>query len=333
MPEPGTSSFPAPRAYGSKIRERSFGGTPRPWSCTRTIARSSARSIFTAIRVPCGAYFVALGTSPATTSAVRRRSPRTKTACPARGPVSLCRRAIGATSRSAAVTVARRSKRVRRSESSGRSLRTPARIRSTSWSRRSTCDVASEMGCFEVPFLSASISRWPRITESGVRRSCVTAATEDERQHLVEIQGRGEDVRDLEERRDLAQLPVRFALEAAFLDDSRDLIRDRLQEIDLLAAEVALLDRLHVHHPDDLVAGEYGHGEHRGEALLVDLRHPLPARLTTYIAGGQGNTRVRNPADDPLSYPQRRAPDAPAVQPVRGDEAQQAVGPLEEIQR
>src|SRR5207244_6351852 len=41
-------------------------------------------------------------------SAVRRRSPRTKTACPARGPVSLCRRAIGATSRSAAVTVARR---------------------------------------------------------------------------------------------------------------------------------------------------------------------------------------------------------------------------------
>ena len=156
---------------------------------------------------------------------------------------------------------------------------------------------------------------------------------DDERQHLVEIQRRGEDVRDLEERRDLAQLPVRFALEAAFLDDSRDLIRDRLQEIDLLAAEVALLDRLHVHHPDDLVAGEYGHGEHRGEALLVDLRHPLPARLTTYIAGGQGNTRVRDPADDPLSYPQRRAPDAPAVQPVRGDEAQQSVGPLEEIQR
>src|SRR5256712_3065386 len=29
-------------------------------------------------------------------------------------------------------------------ESSGRSLRTPARIRSTSWSRRSTCEVASE---------------------------------------------------------------------------------------------------------------------------------------------------------------------------------------------
>src|SRR2546423_3618138 len=30
MPDPGTSSLPAPRAYGSKIRDRSFGGTPRP---------------------------------------------------------------------------------------------------------------------------------------------------------------------------------------------------------------------------------------------------------------------------------------------------------------
>ena len=97
--------------------------------CLRKV---ESRAIFTLIRVPCGAYFVALCTSPATTSAVRRRSPRTKTGCPPRGPASLCRRAIGATSRSAAVTVARRSKRVRRSESSGRSVRTPARIRSTS---------------------------------------------------------------------------------------------------------------------------------------------------------------------------------------------------------
>src|SRR5207302_5287643 len=30
MPEPGTSSMPTPRALGSKIRARSFGGTPRP---------------------------------------------------------------------------------------------------------------------------------------------------------------------------------------------------------------------------------------------------------------------------------------------------------------
>ena len=30
---------------------------------------------------------------------------------------------------------------------------------------------------FDFPFFSASISRWPRMTESGVRRSCVTTAT------------------------------------------------------------------------------------------------------------------------------------------------------------
>src|SRR5712691_10142605 len=92
MPDPGASSCAAPRAYGSKMRTRSGGGTPGPSSCTRTIARSSARSMRTAMRVPDGAYFVALCTSPATTSAVRRLSPRTKTGCPERGPLSLCRR-------------------------------------------------------------------------------------------------------------------------------------------------------------------------------------------------------------------------------------------------
>ena len=79
------------------------------------------------------------------------------------------------------VTVARRSKRVRRRESSGRSVRTPARIRSTSWSRRITCEVASAIGSFDFPFFSARISRWPRITDSGVRKSWVTTATKSER--------------------------------------------------------------------------------------------------------------------------------------------------------
>src|SRR2546425_5951699 len=77
-PDPGTSSCATPRAYGSKMRARSCGGTPGPSSCTRTMARSSARSMRTAIRVPSGAYFVALCTRPAMTSAVRRLSPRTK---------------------------------------------------------------------------------------------------------------------------------------------------------------------------------------------------------------------------------------------------------------
>ena len=158
-------------------------------------------------------------------------------------------------------------------------------------------------------------------------------AIDDERQHFVEIQGRREHVRDLEERGDLAQLAVRFALEPALLDDPGDLIRDRLEKVDLLAAEIALLDRLHVHHADDLVAREDRDGQHRGEALLVGLRHPLPARLAADVARRKGNARVRDPADDPLADPQRRAPDAAAVKPVRGDEAQQSIAALEEIQR
>jgi len=153
------------------------------------------------------------------------------------------------------------------------------------------------------------------------------------RQEFVEIEGRGEHVRDLEKRRDLTQFAVGLALEPAFLDDPGDLVRDRLQKIDLLAAEVARLDRLHVHNADDLVAGDDGHREHRGEALLVDLRHPFPAGLAPDVARGKGYAGVRDPADDPLADTERRAPDATAVESVRCDEAQQSVGPLEEIQR
>ncbi len=158
-------------------------------------------------------------------------------------------------------------------------------------------------------------------------------AVDHQREHLVEVQGRREDVRDLEERGDLAELAVRLALEPPFLDDPGDLIRDRLQEIDLFASEVALLDRLHVHDADDLISGEDGDREHRGEALLVDLRHPLPAGLAPNVTRRKRNAGVRDPANDSLAHPQRGASDPPAVEPVRGDEAQYAVGPLEEIQR
>src|SRR5206468_9897438 len=152
-------------------------------------------------------------------------------------------------------------------------------------------------------------------------------AVDHQREHLVEVQGRREDVRDLEERGDLAELAVRLALQPAFLDDPGHLIRDRLQEIDFLPAEVALLDGLDVHHADDFISGEDGDREHRREALLVDLRHPLPAGLAPNVARRKRNAGVRDPANDSLTDAQRGASDSPAVEPVRGDEAQYAVAP------
>src|SRR5919201_1842240 len=68
-------------------------------------------------------------------------------------------------------------------------------------------------------------------------------AVDDERQDLVQVERRRENVRYLEKRGDLAQLSVRLALEPALLDDPRDLVGDRLQEVDLLASEIARLDR------------------------------------------------------------------------------------------
>ena len=158
-------------------------------------------------------------------------------------------------------------------------------------------------------------------------------AIDHEREHLVEVEGRGEDVRDLEQRRYFTQFAVGFALETALLDDSGDLVRDRLQEVDLLAAEVARLHGLHVHHPDDLVARDNRDREHRHEALLVDLGNPLPAWLGPHIARCERNARVRDPADDAFSQTEGRAPDATAIQPVRRDKPQQPVGTFEEIQR
>ena len=81
----------------------------------------------------------------------------------------------------------------------------------------------------------------------------------DEREHLVEVERRGQHVGDLEQRGHLAQLALRLALQAPLLDDPRHLVRDRLQEVDLLATEVPRLDGLHVHDAGDLVADDDRH--------------------------------------------------------------------------
>jgi hypothetical protein len=98
-------------------------------------------------------------------------------------------------------------------------------------------------------------------------------------------------------------------------------------------AEVPRLDRLDVHHADDLVACDDRNGEHRGESFLVDLGYPLPAGIGANIASRQRDARVRDPADDPFADSQRRPPDTAAVEPVGRHEPQHSVGPLEEIQR
>ena len=129
------------------------------------------------------------------------------------------------------------------------------------------------------------------------------------------------------------QFSFGLPLEAAFLDYPCDLIGDGLQEVDLLAAEVAWLDGLHVHHADHLVTRDDRHRQHRREAFLVDLGHPLPTWFGAHVARGERNARVRDPSDDALADPQRRPSDAAAVQTIGRDETQHRIGLLEEIQR
>ncbi len=97
--------------------------------------------------------------------------------------------------------------------------------------------------------------------------------------------------------------------------------------------EVPRLHRLNVHHADNLVPRDDGDGEHRREALLVDLGHPFPARVGPNIARRQGDAGIGHPADDALAYPQGRPPDPTAVEAVRCHKAEHSVGALEEIQR
>jgi len=129
----GTFSVSVPLKPGpNHIEVRVLDAAGKLATATRTIARSFSLATETVIPVPAGAYFVALCTSPATTSAVRRLSPRAQSGAPARGPRSVCLRAIGAISRTADTMPVRRSNRARRTLMSGRSSFTDARIRSTS---------------------------------------------------------------------------------------------------------------------------------------------------------------------------------------------------------
>ena len=96
--------------------------------------------------------------------------------------------------------------------------------------------------------------------------------------------------------------------------------------------ELPRLDRLHVHDADDLLAGDDWDREHRDKALLVDAGDPFEPWIGPHVARRERHPGVRDPAGDALADPQRGAADAAAVQAVRGDEAKDALGALEQIQ-
>src|SRR5712692_1570220 len=131
----------------------------------------------------------------------------------------------------------------------------------------------------------------------------------------------------------LAKLDLHAALQLAALEDARHLAGDRAQEVDVPGIESALLDRLHVEHPDQSWARFDRHRQHRSEAVLVEARHPLPVRLLADVGDDRRPAGLGHPACDAFADPHRRLAHHLLVEAVGRGEEQLAPAWGDQVQR
>ena len=111
--------------------------------------------------------------------------------------------------------------------------------------------------------------RRPRRAEGVHRRA------HDRRQRLLEVERVRDGLGDARERLELDDAPLRRRIQPRVLDRLRHLSRDRLQQIDLAARELARVDRADVERALELVPREDRHGEDRLEPVLRQVRETI----------------------------------------------------------
>ena len=162
------------------------------------------------------------------------------------------------------------------------------------------------------------------------------------RDRVVEVlaQGhRGERLAQLGQRGERIHPPALALVELGVLDRPGHQRRRVDQEVEHVVLELARRLCVEDHHADHVaVAGEDRHRDHRLEALLVELRHELHARvLERALADELGRLGARDPAGQPLveppaelahqlRVPRRRGPQNEAVALHEVDEAGVAAG-------
>ena len=128
-------------------------------------------------------------------------------------------------------------------------------------------------------------------------------------QRLVLVSEPRDGLGDARERLELRHATALAVVEARVLDRLRDLGGDRREQLDLVVVPVRRRRGAHVHRAGEAAAPvEDRHGEQRVEALLVEVREALEARVGAGVGGDRDRRALaRRVAGQALAGPHPRA--------------------------
>ena len=180
---------------------------------------------------------------------------------------------------------------------------------------------AGRVGAGEVELVRVRVDA-PDLTRVGAEQ-LPRAARDGVVEILAERDGR-ERLAQLGERRERLDAPARALVELRVLDRAGDERRGVHEEVEHSVVELARRLGMEDDHTDHVaVAREHGHGDHRLELLLLELRHVLHARVVERVVADElGRLRARDPAGEPLADPPAERADQVRVARRRGPQHQ-----------
>ena len=143
-----------------------------------------------------------------------------------------------------------------------------------------------------------------------VRAEQLARAARDRVVEVLAQRDRRERLAQLRERGERLDPPARALVELRVLDRARHQRRRVHEKVEHSVVELARRLRMENHHTEHVaVAGEHRHGDHRLEALLLELRHVLHARVVERVVADElGRLGARDPAGQALVDPQPSLP-------------------------
>ena len=131
----------------------------------------------------------------------------------------------------------------------------------------------------------------------------------DRLERLLEVERLRDGLRDLRERLELVDAPLRVGVELRVLDRLRDLRRDRDEQVDLGLVVLARQPRADVERALELLAREDRHREDRLVLVLRQVGEELEARVEVGARGDRDRRALGGgDARDPLAGPHPRPP-------------------------
>ena len=135
-----------------------------------------------------------------------------------------------------------------------------------------------------------------------VRAEQLARAARDRVVEVLAQRDRRERLAQLRERGERVHAPARALVELRVLDRARHERRGVHEKVEHSVVELARRLRMENDHTQHVaVAREHRHGDHRLEALLLELRHVLHARIVERVLADElRRLRARDPAGEPL---------------------------------